>query len=324
MNSPQAVTVSLHDLAVLTAAIARIEALIAAAATPQPAGSDAIERIADIAFVLHERDVEASLCDALDAAVREITLAGALKQGSVERIRQAAELLRELSGRANEMMAQAEAAQGAELPKTANMAPTSSKGLSAGPEKRDGEEPADVKLPGDDLFAADVPEDDEFAVFFRKALMPRSSANEEANLNKAVLNEMPSSGKSPRALNPEDDPGDLFEPIASAPLAAPPELKIEAAALPPAPVHAPARVPEQTGAAVGESIPRSEENAQPQMTVADAKTLSDGSSVGGFKPPAPPRLAAGSVPQSAPRAAPSDPLAPVRALSDEEIIALFS
>jgi hypothetical protein len=90
------------DVADLASSIDRVAALIGATAmAPGDAIADALERIGDIAFVLHERDVEASLCDALDAAVREIGECEALGEASVQRSRQAAELLRELSRRVN-------------------------------------------------------------------------------------------------------------------------------------------------------------------------------------------------------------------------------
>ena len=49
--------------------------------------------------------MERSLCDALDAAVREISDAGAIKRSSAQRTEQAAELLRELSRRVNDLIA---------------------------------------------------------------------------------------------------------------------------------------------------------------------------------------------------------------------------
>jgi len=61
----------------LIAAIARIEAAVrsdapAKESTRRPDVSAAAERLADIAFALRERGAEATLCDALDAALREI------------------------------------------------------------------------------------------------------------------------------------------------------------------------------------------------------------------------------------------------------------
>ncbi|MGB6538794.1 MAG: hypothetical protein WBF58_22870 [Xanthobacteraceae bacterium] len=92
------------DVADLASTIDRIAALIASPSeSPVNVVADALERIGDIAFVLHERDVEASLCDALDAAVREIGECEALREADVQRSREAAALLRELSHRVSAM-----------------------------------------------------------------------------------------------------------------------------------------------------------------------------------------------------------------------------
>ncbi len=333
---------SARDLADLAAAIARAEALVAADATPQADRANAIERIADIAFVLHERNVEASLCDALDAAVREVTDAGSRNEARVRRIRQAAELLHEVSERVNEMIARADGALSAELPETP---PAASELLSAG--SVGDTDDVGAELPLDGLFATDGRENDEIAEFLHEAMMPPTSTDEEANSNKTALNETTSgtasSGKDPSvggmavsrtspmdaprpALNPEDDPGDLFEPTASAPLVALPQQKIEAAPLSAsvqADVQADMRVPEQTAAAAGEGIPQREEDRPPLAPSSKSGNVGDVSSAAAPAPPASPHIDTGPS-QSGLRATPSDPLAPVRALSVEEMIALFS
>ena len=68
------------DTDALMAAIARIEAALGSDApakqsTRLPDISAAAERLADIAFGLRERGADGTLCDALDAAVREICAA---------------------------------------------------------------------------------------------------------------------------------------------------------------------------------------------------------------------------------------------------------
>ncbi|HYA05198.1 MAG TPA: hypothetical protein VEF90_04850, partial [Xanthobacteraceae bacterium] len=65
------------DTDMVVGAIARMEAAIRGdpVGTKPPGGlnlSAAAERIADIAFALRERSADADLCDALDAAVREL------------------------------------------------------------------------------------------------------------------------------------------------------------------------------------------------------------------------------------------------------------
>lgn len=145
-----------RDLADLAAVLGRIEALIAAGLPEEPDGSAAAERLADIAFVLHEREVEPSLCDALDAAVREISDATALQRASAERAQQAAELLRELSRRVSEM---------ATLPQSEPTAEAAA-GPAVGNARDDGgddEETSEDDIPRAGLFDEDVPEDDDFA-----------------------------------------------------------------------------------------------------------------------------------------------------------------
>src|SRR5579864_2428236 len=94
------------DLAELASLLVQAEALVIAAADESPdAIAAAIERIADIAFVLHEREVEPSLCDALDAAMREISEANARNRASVQRAHEAVELLRTLAHRLDAMIA---------------------------------------------------------------------------------------------------------------------------------------------------------------------------------------------------------------------------
>lgn len=145
-----------RDLADLAAVLGRIEALIATGLPEEPDGSAAAERLADIAFVLHEREVEPSLCDALDAAVREISDATALQRASAGRAQQAAELLRELSRRVSEM---------ATLPQSEPTAEAAA-GPAVGNACDDGgddEETSEDDIPRAGLFDEDVPEDDDFA-----------------------------------------------------------------------------------------------------------------------------------------------------------------
>lgn len=149
------------ELTGIATAIERVEALLAAAG-PEPEGSDAIERIADIAFVLHERDVEASLCDALDAAVRELGNANAAKQTNVQQVHQAAELLRELSQRVGDMIAllQVSRPTDANDPAANDATPEQCEIALAEPASV---EALDSEIPREGLFTAETLEDDEFA-----------------------------------------------------------------------------------------------------------------------------------------------------------------
>src|SRR5271169_1910226 len=93
------------DLMEIAAAIDRVQAAFAAGTTPAPDVSAAIERLLDIAFMLHERPVEPTLCDRLDAAIREISEANMRSESTAEGVREAAELMGALAGRVREMIA---------------------------------------------------------------------------------------------------------------------------------------------------------------------------------------------------------------------------
>jgi hypothetical protein len=149
-----------RELADLATVIERIESLIVEGAAQGPDHTAAVERISDIAFTLQEHEVETSLCDTLDAAVREINDVGALKDGSAERRQQAAELLRQLSRRVHEMIAQSQTNRSPGPAVGAGAAQTSNKAGRAILDEGDGDDDAI----GGGSFKTDVPEDDEFAL----------------------------------------------------------------------------------------------------------------------------------------------------------------
>lgn len=163
VGAPQIAPEQPSELTGIATAIERVEALLASVG-PEPEGSDAVERIADIAFVLHERDVEASLCDALDAAVRELSNADAAKQTNVQHVRQAAELLRELSQRVSDMIALLQVSpppSDANDPAAKDVTPE--QGEPALAEQPLSADALDGDIPREGLFTAETLEDDEFA-----------------------------------------------------------------------------------------------------------------------------------------------------------------
>jgi hypothetical protein len=99
------------DLLEIAAAIDRIEAAIAIDAAKAGDVSAAIERIQDIAFMLHERSVEASLCEALDAAVGDISRLHA--ESAADGADNAGELVRALAERLRGTIALAIGSRGA-------------------------------------------------------------------------------------------------------------------------------------------------------------------------------------------------------------------
>jgi len=140
------------ELADLATAVQRIETLIAEGAAQEPNDSATVRRIANVAFTLHDREVESCLGDELNAAVREINDVGGLKQLSPERAQQAAELLRQLSRRVHDMIAQSKADQ--------RSGPAWKKAQFVIADEDD----EDLDALNDGSFKTDVPEDDEFAL----------------------------------------------------------------------------------------------------------------------------------------------------------------
>jgi hypothetical protein len=104
------------DLLEIAAAIDRLEAAIVVGAAEVADVSAAIERVSDIAFMLHERSVEASLCDALDAAVRDISRASLHPDAAAGGADNPTALVRALAARLGEMIARAIGPRGADQP----------------------------------------------------------------------------------------------------------------------------------------------------------------------------------------------------------------
>src|SRR5580704_7433552 len=78
--------------------------------------------------MLHERPVEATLCDGLDAAIREISAASMRSQSAAEDIRKAAELVDALASRVSDMIALSSAMRGTHQPAGENVDSTSGAG----------------------------------------------------------------------------------------------------------------------------------------------------------------------------------------------------
>jgi hypothetical protein len=96
-----------RDLTGIAAAIEQARVIIAAEATPASEITAAVERIQDIAFTLRERAVDASLCDAIDAALRDIADASRPQRANGNSTNDAAELLHDLAGRVDALIKQA-------------------------------------------------------------------------------------------------------------------------------------------------------------------------------------------------------------------------
>jgi len=103
-------TVGGGALAGIAAAIETIKSELATAEVPRPDGLAVLERMRDIAYLLHERAVEQTLCDQLDSAIREASDVYAYCDAVAERCRRAAELLRGLADRVGGLTASTAAA----------------------------------------------------------------------------------------------------------------------------------------------------------------------------------------------------------------------
>jgi hypothetical protein len=88
------------ELVEIAAALDRIAAAIAAGAPRVSDTAAAVERIQDIAFMLHERPLEATLRDSFDAAVRELAIAAARPDSGAD----AVDLVHALARRVREMI----------------------------------------------------------------------------------------------------------------------------------------------------------------------------------------------------------------------------
>jgi hypothetical protein len=110
-NGPSQLPAAITErLAAVAATIAQVDAVLAATATSGPDIHFAVERIQDIASALRRREVEAVLCDALEAAIREVGDAVVRNDAAAAGVLSAAALLRDAALRIDEMVSQLGAA----------------------------------------------------------------------------------------------------------------------------------------------------------------------------------------------------------------------
>jgi len=103
-----------RDLFDLAATVKQIEGELTAGVMPAADGPAAVERLLDIAMALRERAADAALCDALEAATREIADVVAGTEAAAERALRASKLLPALASRIGAMIAAAAADRGGE------------------------------------------------------------------------------------------------------------------------------------------------------------------------------------------------------------------
>jgi hypothetical protein len=420
----------LVDRVDLATALVRIEAVVALGAEQELDKSTAFDCIAHVGVMLHERDVERSVLDALDAAFDEIRDGGGRFRSSAEWSERVVELLRYLSRRIKDMIRDGDDGQFNEISEDgveqlAEIAGdvVSSEPVSFVPEPeianphRHNDETDDADtylqyLPGE----TDAAEQNKFvrmietmtaslrsladrapsdgarggadsiaqwpdlaallgepAGLARETVAHETVAQERRPLSsaaalseelavKAALTELSARESSlgakassvqaadeavslaPRPdaeqpFGPGDDPGDLFESAAAAPVVAPvrPVRPVRPARpiRPSAPIAPPLDLNDliaDADAALVVAPPQTAKAASPDPSPVGPNTAAakeEPQAVAAKNTPAmpasPQRPAAGTAPRSPPARPPvNDSLAPLRALSEEEIIALFS
>ena len=341
------------DLMEIAAAIDRIQAMLAAGTTPGPDVSAAIERLLDIAFILHERPVEATLCDGLDAAIREISAANMRAESTAVGIREAAELVRALAGRAREMIALSGAMHAAHRPAGGNVESTSGAGFFE-LATNDGETFAEAVA----ALAASLPT-------LADAPSEPAEATPEPEPESGQGGQMPAAEIAPSGdtLSPADEAQQIAVETGNPdddPPQAPPDVSLSEAVLnqafsddyfssPNFSSEAPAREEIESEQVSNEEPPSeavplaqnfsTDPVADPQEDLADlfepqpvptppaeeaATPVSADAAVPAEPPTEPPRAVPPPPARAIPRPPGSDPLAAVRDLSEEELIALFS
>lgn len=314
------------DFCEIAAALQRIEAEIDAAAASAPDTAAAVERIQDIAFILHERTVEATLCDGLDAAVRDIAEACARSSELAALMAKARDLLGALSRRVGDLVAGA-GRQDTAAVSEGTFDPSSSAPLfqmDAGQAEDFARAVAEVvaSLPAPARAAAPAIES-----------IPPGAPTERHDIGTSVASERPADRVAAREALPGPtvsmDAGQIMRPFQEVPPGRPPSIE----------ALLPRMEFEGGGAEVSASgrpslhgndplsaaddfarLPVAAGRARPSSQLLPSLTGPEENPADLFGPSpvvAPPQRAV-------PHPAGNDPLAAVRALSDEELIALFS
>jgi hypothetical protein len=271
----------LRGLSDLAAAIKQIESVLRANEAPSVDVHFAVENIHDIAMALRQREVEAALCDTLDAAIREVGDAIVRGDAAAARAQSVAASLRELARRMDDMIALAASNDAGRYAEEIgdSEAATERFADTADPPVAHHALIADAAVAGphETKAASDVPRP-------RDARLPDKEA----------------------AIDVGGYPGDLFAPV---------------------PSSAPSSVAAADRFATVVVSPRPHETAEASAS----NSTSPDASVPGIKANT---LAAAALPDpavdfesrtpKASHAATNDPLAALNALSEEELIALFS
>jgi hypothetical protein len=290
--SPAPLPTALADgLSGVAMTIRQIEAVLKANGALAPDVHFAIERIQDVAMALRMREVDAALCDTLEASIREVGDAIVRNDAAAARTLGAAALLRDLGKRIEQMMPSVRivAAESDKADETDEADQTDIMARSGdhatkpnGAAVRQVAADAGIAMPDGD-HGPSVPQPAFVHPALPEMLLSAGAGQEPARSAQPVVLSMPSpvdEAEDAAANNPPvDDPGNKQE--------------AETANEP---------IPVETTAV---AAPHDELAAAPATTSAPSSAESN---------PAPPSWQASA----------SDPLAALHGLSDEELIALFS
>ncbi len=295
---PQMPAALAEGLADLATTIEQIEAALGTSGTSAPDVHFAVERIQDIAMALRQREVEAALCDTLEAAIREVGDAVVRNDAAAARATSAAGLLRDLARRVSEMNA---------------LVPTAAADAV--------ERPADIETRRDD--SAERFDDTDAQMSATDSADARVADGDIGSLLQSVPVPLP---ETQAPAGPERDPENLFEPV-PLPIPSPLDGNEEAA-------HASERENEAAHVSDHENeaacVHHREGEAASELLSAETSASASAASAPtvGTPPsetPSPqPHADVNATPPAIPRAVLDDPLAQLRALSEEELIALFS
>ena len=315
-----------RELIELAATITRLEAeFVAAGAAPNALA--AAERVQDIAFVLRERNIDDALCDVLDAAMRELLDACARNDAAAKHAYEAAASLGDLVARIEDIIGRAMPDRGGTNGETKAVQTAESVAGADAPAEED-------LLPPPGFYHDDAAVDgaDEAAVLAPEAAnggTPASQARDDLWLAQLPANEIfPPQPPAPLPDEAQKQEDDLLpalhlnegRPRPAAPAAVPTRESLPRAASARTPAHPPlsrlARAavapPAAPKTAPAPTLPRR------PMPIAAPQPA----------PPLSPRSVAARAVRASPRPPPpprpSDLLRALRALSDEELIALFS
>ena len=356
----QSSAVAGRDLTEIAAAIDRIRTAIGTERTRVSDIGAAAERIADITFELRERAVKTALCDALDAEVREICEAAANGEARGEDAHDPVKLLRELASRVDALIGLSLAGQAtspisnhdadnsaAPAAEDAAIAAAETPPATLVQPQQDARGLDEASSPESGSFDMELQDNKKFAEAAAALAASLSSLTDESqeacepqsqSFDAGIPPQNHAETSEPRDAEAADQrPRSYIEPPDF--VIAPPDRKtnngdadspnqsgqahplLPGAQLLPDPEDDPADLFEPTARRAG--MPSDSAPKSPAAMAAPVPSVPPAVAPPTEPPPPQLRIATASAIRQVPRPAPSNPLAAMRALSEEELIALF-